>query len=46
MMWLSLIKSSEGLNLNFSNKSQNQIGFKFGFGTSLGVFIITFCSDI
>jgi hypothetical protein len=30
-MWLSLIKSSEGLNQNFSTKSQNRIGFKFGF---------------
>jgi hypothetical protein len=42
MMWLSLIKSSEGLNQNFSTKSQNQIGFKFGFCTCLSVLIITF----
>jgi hypothetical protein len=37
MMWLSLIKSREGLNQNFSNKSQNRIGFKFGFYTYLSV---------
>jgi hypothetical protein len=46
MMWLSLIKSSEGLNRNFSTKSQNQIGFKFGFCICLGIWIITFASDI
>lgn len=46
MMWLSLIKSSEGLNRNFSIKSQNRIGFKFGFCIYLGVLIITFASDI
>jgi len=46
MMWLSLIKSSEGLNRNFSTKSQNRIGFKFGFCTCLSVWIITFVSDI
>jgi len=46
MMWLSLIKSGEGLNRNFSNKSQNRIGFKFGFCICLSVWIITFVSDI
>jgi len=46
MMWLSLIKSSKGLNRNFSNKSQNRIGFKFGFCTRLSVLIITFYSNI
>jgi hypothetical protein len=46
MMWLSLIKSSEWLNRNFSTRSQNRIGFKFGFCTCLGVLIITFYSDI
>jgi hypothetical protein len=46
MMWLSLIKSSEGLNRNFSTKSQNRIGFKFGFYTFISVLIITFGSDI
>jgi hypothetical protein len=51
MMWLSLIKSSEGLNRNLSNKSQNRIGFKFGLCTYLSVWIITFsqisdCNDI
>jgi hypothetical protein len=46
MMWLSLIKSSEGLNWNFSNKSQNRIGFKFGFCTCLSILIITFSSNI
>lgn len=46
MMWLSLIKSSEGLNRNFSIKSQNRIEFKFGFCIYLGVLIITFGSDI
>jgi len=46
MMWLSLIKSSEGLNRNFSTKSQNRIGFKFGFGICLSIWIITFASDI
>jgi hypothetical protein len=46
MMWLSLIKSREGLNRNFSNKSQNRIGFKFGFCICLSVWIITFASDI
>jgi hypothetical protein len=46
MMWSSLIKSSEELNRNFSTKSQNRIGFKFGFCTSLNVLIITFGSDI
>jgi hypothetical protein len=46
MMWLSLIKSSEGLNQNFSNKSQNRIGFKFGFCICLSVWIITFASNI
>jgi hypothetical protein len=45
-MWLSLIKSSEGLNRNFSTKSQNRIGFKFGFCTCLSVLIITFFSEI
>jgi hypothetical protein len=42
MMWLSLIKSSEGLNWNFSTKSQNRIGFC----TCLSVLIITFGSNI
>jgi hypothetical protein len=46
MMWLSLIKSSEWLNRNFSTKSQNWIGFKFGLCTCLSIFIITFGSDI
>lgn len=46
MMWLSLIKSSEGVNRNFSNKSQNRIGFKFGFCTYLSIWILTFVSDI
>jgi hypothetical protein len=46
MMWLSLIKSRERLNQNFSNKSQNQIRFKFGFCTSFSVLIITFGLDI
>jgi hypothetical protein len=46
MMWLSLIKSSEGLNQNFSTKSQNQIEFKFGFCTFHSILIITFVSDI
>jgi len=46
MMWLSLIKSSEGLNWNFSIKSQNRIGFKFGLCTCLNILIITFVSDI
>jgi hypothetical protein len=46
MMLLSLIKSREGLNQNFSTKSQNRIGFKFGFCTCLCFFIITFGSDI
>jgi hypothetical protein len=46
MTWLSLIKSSEGLNRNFSTKSQNLIGFKFGFCTCLNVWIITFVSYI
>jgi hypothetical protein len=46
MMWLSLIKSSEGLNRNFSTKSQNRIVFKFGFCTCLNVLIITFGSGI
>jgi hypothetical protein len=41
-MMLSLIKSKEWLNRNFSNKSQNRIGFKFGFYTHLSVLIITF----
>jgi len=45
-MWLSLIKSSEGLNRNFSIKSQNRIGFKFGFCICLSLWIITFASDI
>jgi hypothetical protein len=45
-MRLSLIKSREGLNQNFSNKSQNRIGFKFGFSTRLSFLIITFCSDL
>jgi hypothetical protein len=45
-MWLSLIKSSEGLNQNFSTKSQNRIGFKFGFCICLSVWIITFASYI
>jgi hypothetical protein len=46
MMWLSLIKSREGLNRTFSIKSQNRIGFKFGFCTYLSVLIITFDLDI
>jgi hypothetical protein len=50
MMWLSLIKSNEGLNRNFSTKSQNRIGFKFGLCTCLSVLIITFqildCNEI
>jgi hypothetical protein len=46
MMWLSLIKSSEGLNRNFSTKSQNRIGFKFGFCICFSVWIITFVSYI
>jgi hypothetical protein len=46
MMWLSLIKSSEWLNRNFSTKSQNRIGFKFGFCICLSVWIITFSLDI
>jgi hypothetical protein len=46
MMWLSLIKSRKGLTRNFSTKSQNRIGFKFGFCTCLSVLIITFDSDI
>jgi hypothetical protein len=46
MMWLSLIKSSEGLNRNFSTKSQNRIGFKFEFCICLSVWIITFASHI
>jgi hypothetical protein len=46
MMWLSLIKLSERLNRNFSNKSQNRIGFKFGFCTCISVLIITFGSDL
>jgi len=46
MMWLSLIKSSEWLNRNFSTKSQNRIGFKFGFCTYHSVLIINFRSDI
>jgi len=45
-MWLSLVKSSEWLNQNFSTKSQNRIGFKFGFCTCLSVWIITFASYI
>jgi hypothetical protein len=46
MMWLNLIKSSEWWNWNFSTKSQNRIGFKFGFCTCPSVLIITFDSDI
>jgi hypothetical protein len=46
MMWLSLIKSREGLNRNFSTKSQNRIGFKFRFCICLCVWIINFASDI
>jgi hypothetical protein len=46
MIWLSLIKSSEGLNRNFSTKSPNRIGFKFGFCACLSVLMITFGSDI
>jgi hypothetical protein len=46
MMWLSLIKSREGLDRNFSIKSQNRIGFKFGFCICLSVWIITFFLDI
>jgi hypothetical protein len=34
------------LNWNFSTKSQNRIGFKFGFCICLSVWIITFASDI
>jgi len=45
-MWLSLIKSREWLNQNFSNTSQNRIGFKFRFCTCLNVLIISFCSNI
>jgi hypothetical protein len=45
-MWLSLIKSSEGLNRNFSTKSQNRIGFKFWFCICLSILIITFGSNI
>jgi hypothetical protein len=45
MMWLILIKSSEGSNRNFSIKSQNRIVFKFGFCTYLSVLIITFGLD-
>jgi uncharacterized membrane-anchored protein YitT (DUF2179 family) len=45
-MWLSLIKSREWLNRNFSNKSQNWIGFKFGFYTCLSVLIIPFCLSL
>jgi hypothetical protein len=46
MMWLSLIKSSEGLNRNFSIKSQNRIRFKFELCICLSFWIITFASDI
>jgi len=46
MMWLSLIKSIEGSKRNFPTKSQNRIGFKFGFCIYLSVWIITFLSDI
>jgi len=46
MMWLSLIKAREWLNRNFSIKSQNRIGFRFGFCIYLSVLIITFDSDI
>jgi hypothetical protein len=46
MMWLSLIKSSEGLNRNLSTKSQNLIRYKFGFCICLSILIITFGSDI
>jgi hypothetical protein len=46
MVFLSLIKSREWLNRNFSTKSQNQIGFKFGFCTCLSIWIINFVSDI
>jgi len=46
IMWLSLIKSREGLNRNFSNKSRNRIGFKFKFYTCFSVWSITFCSDL
>jgi hypothetical protein len=46
MMWLSLIKLNEGLNWNFSTKSQNRIEFKFGLCTCYSVLIITFGSDI
>jgi hypothetical protein len=46
MMWLSLIKSRKWLNRNFSNKSQNRIGFKFELCTYLSVLIITFCSNL
>jgi hypothetical protein len=45
-MWLSLIKSIKKLNQNFSNKSQNRIGFKFGFCTRLSILIIIFCSSL
>jgi hypothetical protein len=45
-MLLSLIKLREGLNRNFSNKSQNRIGFKFGLCICLSVWIITCGSDI
>jgi hypothetical protein len=46
MMWISLIKSSEGLNRNFSTKCQNRIGFKFGLCIYLSVWIITFSVNI
>jgi hypothetical protein len=46
MLWLSSIKSSEWLNWNFTAKSHNRIGFKFGFCICLSVLIITFGSDI
>jgi hypothetical protein len=45
MMWLSLIKSSEWLNQNFSTKSKAD-WIKFGFCTYLSVWIIKFASDI
>jgi len=46
MIWLSLIKSRKWLNQNFSNLSQNRIGFKFRFWTHFSILIMTFCSSI
>jgi hypothetical protein len=44
--WGQNTNTSEGLNRNFSTKSQNRIGFKFGFCTCLSVLIVTFVSYI